>query len=154
VAQHLSHGHAVQRTSRAGHSPAITMPQLLLFSANTQTSLRAHIDSYTTYARDHPDSIPDLAYTLAIHRERLSQRAFAVWQNAELDLETSNLSKAPAVPPTITMIFSGQGAQWAGMGKNLIQTDAGFRHDLASMDSIMQKFSRPPSWSILGMWAA
>jgi acyl transferase domain-containing protein len=151
VAQHLSHSHGpdARRTGRVGHSPATASPQLLLFSANTQTSLREQVDLYKTYARDHPDSIPDLAYTLAVHRERLSQRAFAIWQNGEL--ETSTLSKAPAVPPTITMIFSGQGAQWAGMGKNLIQTDASFRHDLASMDSILQKFRKAPTWSILGM---
>lgn len=149
VAQHLAHGHAARRTSRVGHSPATTSPQLLLFSANTQTSLRRQVDLYKTYARDHPEAIPDIAYTLAVHRERLPQRAFAVLKNGEL--ETSGLSKAPAVPPAITMVFSGQGAQWAEMGKKLIQTDASFRYDLAYMDSILQSLRKPPCWSILGM---
>ncbi|KAH3942932.1 hypothetical protein HBI24_080280 [Parastagonospora nodorum] len=147
VAQHLSRGYVAQRASRAGQSLAAKSPQLLLYSANTQKSLKEQVDLYRSYARNHPDSIPDLAYTLAIHRERLSQRAFAIWNNGEL--ETSALSKAPTGPPTITMIFSGQGAQWAGMGKNLIETEASFRQDLVSMDEILQKFNKPPSWSIL-----
>ncbi|KAH1919746.1 hypothetical protein KXV48_007179, partial [Aspergillus fumigatus] len=123
AAQHLAHGHAARRTSR--------------------------IDAYKSYARDHPDAISDIAYTLAVRRERLPHRAFAIWQNGEL--QTSSLSKASAVPPAITMIFSGQGAQWAEMGKKLIETEASFRHDLASMDSILQSLRKPPCWSILGM---
>ncbi|EAL87813.1 polyketide synthase fgnA [Aspergillus fumigatus Af293] len=107
----------------------------------------AHIDAYKSYARDHPDAISDIAYTLAVRRERLPHRAFAIWQNGEL--QTSSLSKASAVPPAITMIFSGQGAQWAEMGKKLIETEASFRHDLASMDSILQSLRKPPCWSIL-----
>lgn len=149
AAQHLAHGHAARRTSHIGHSPATASPQLLLFSANTQTSLRGQIDAYKSYARDHPDAISDIAYTLAVRRERLPHRAFAIWQNGEL--QTSSLSKASAVPPAITMIFSGQGAQWAEMGKKLIETEASFRHDLASMDSILQSLRKPPCWSILGM---
>ncbi|KAB8228276.1 polyketide synthase fgnA [Aspergillus alliaceus] len=115
--------------------------------SNAHVSLRGEIDAYKTYARDHPGAISDIAYTLAVHRERLPQRAFAIWHNGEI--ETSGFAKAPMSPPAITMIFSGQGAQWAGMGKQLIQTSASFRDDLAAMDSILQSLRKPPCWSIL-----
>ena len=149
MAQHLSHRHALRRASVVGHAPAIASPQLLLFSANTSDSLRGQVDSYKTYVGDHPNLIPDLAYTLAVHREWLTQRAFAICHNGELQM--SSLAKTSQVPPSVTMVFSGQGAQWAGMGKNLIQAFPSFQHDLASMDSVLQELRIPPSWSIVGM---
>jgi acyl transferase domain-containing protein len=124
-------------------------PQLLVFSANSQTSLKAQIETYKTYAHDHPEAISDIAYTLAAHREKLPQRAFAVYKDGEL--EASGIVKAPASSPGITMVFSGQGSQWPEMGKQLILTSASFRNDLATMDTILQGFKKAPSWSILGM---
>lgn len=48
------------------------------------------------------------------------------------------------------MIFSGQGAQWAGMGKEMIQGDPEFRADIETMDSILRGLKCPPSWTIIG----
>jgi acyl transferase domain-containing protein len=150
VAQYLSDRHADRRALVVGSTPAIANPQLLLFSANTSNSLRGQVDSYKTYVGDHPNLIPDLAYTLAVHREWLPQRAFAICHNGELQM--SSLAKTSPVPPSVTMIFSGQGAQWAGMGKNLIEAFPSFRHDLLSMDRVLHEFRRPPPWSIVGMF--
>jgi len=46
------------------------------------------------------------------------------------------------------MIFSGQGAQWPGMGKELIATDPEFRKDIFAMDRILQGLKYPPDWTI------
>lgn len=157
LSQYDGLGHAVvsgsqvpNETSRVKGAihPTASIPQLLVFSANSQVSLKSQIDGYKTYTREHPEAIPDIAYTLAAHREKLPQRAFAICKNGEI--ETSGLVKAPASPPTITMVFSGQGSQWPEMGKQLILTNARFRHDLATMDSILQTLKKAPSWSILG----
>jgi acyl transferase domain-containing protein len=48
------------------------------------------------------------------------------------------------------MIFSGQGAQWPEMGKDLIQIDPRFREDIRAMDDILQSLNYPPDWKIDG----
>lgn len=113
-------------------------------------SLKHQIELYKSYVYDHPDAVSDIASTLALHREKLPHRSFAIWKDGEL-LETSSLTKAAVSPPSLTMIFSGQGAQWPQMGTQLISTSASFRSDLEVMDGMLQNLKRPPSWSILGM---
>lgn len=66
-------------------------------------------------------------------------------------LEVSSQAKAPQATPNITMVFSGQGAQWPQMGRELILTDASFRQDLMLMDRVLQQLRVPPKWSIIGM---
>lgn len=73
-------------------------------------------------------------------------------QNGEV-LETSGAVKVSArsLDRKVTMVFSGQGAQWAGMGRELILSDKRFREDIEVMDSILQSLNDPPTWSILGL---
>lgn len=127
-------------------------PQLLVFSANSAPSLNLQIDTFKNYTTEHPEQLKNIGYTLALCRERLPNRAFAVIQDGEF-LETSLPAKAPASTPTIAMIFSGQGAQWPGMGRELVLSNPSFRQDIVRMDSVLQGLHIPPSWSILGRFA-
>lgn len=129
---------------------AVSNPKLLLFSANSATSLDRRIESFRGYAAQHPDGDMDLAYTLAFRREKLAHRAFAVVNNGTF-LETSPATRTSASAPSITMVFSGQGAQWPGMGRELILTSPAFRRDIIHMDTVLQGLQIPPGWSILGM---
>lgn len=49
------------------------------------------------------------------------------------------------------MVFSGQGSQWVGMGKELILTDSSFRSDVVFMDEVLQRLPAPPDWSLVKM---
>jgi acyl transferase domain-containing protein len=114
--------------------------------------LQQQIDLHLKYAAEHPQILKDIAYTRAVRREKLPHKAFAVVQAGKV-IETSRLLKSTnrSSERKLAMIFSGQGAQWAGMGKELINTDACFREDIAEMDSILQSLRLPPSWTIMGM---
>lgn len=46
--------------------------------------------------------------------------------------------------------FTGQGAQWTGMGTNLMSHFDTFRRDIRTLDQILQEIESPPSWSIEG----
>lgn len=65
-------------------------------------------------------------------------------------VEKSAPAKAPVGDPDIVMVFSGQGAQWPEMGKELFLTDEGFRTDIVEMDRLLESLIYPPSWSIEG----
>lgn len=48
------------------------------------------------------------------------------------------------------MIFSGQGAQWPEMGRELILQAPNFREDIREMDNTLQTLTHRPEWTIEG----
>ncbi len=124
--------------------------QLLLFSANSPASLIRQVDALKHYTAAHPKHNNNVAYTLAIRREKLPHRTFAVLQDGKFHEGPVATAKNLPSPPAISMIFSGQGAQWPGMGRELILGNPLFRQDIALMDNILQGLRIPPSWSIIG----
>lgn len=129
--------------------PHVPRPELLLLSANTSGSLTTSIDQYRDFVQRNAN-VPtsDIAYTLAFRREKLPHRAFALVQDGAV-VETSPTAKAPGSESGVFLVFSGQGAQWAGMGSDLIETDELFRRDIETMDAVLQRVEHPPSWSIM-----
>ena len=127
----------------------VQRPQLLVFSANTQTSLDRQVELHREYALRNPDDTPNIAYTRAVCRERLPHRAFAILQGGKVT-ETSHTVNCTSEPSDrkVVMVFSGQGAQWAGMGMELLPNKK-FHEDITTMDGILQNLKNPPSWSIL-----
>ncbi|KAH8650845.1 hypothetical protein BGZ60DRAFT_534031 [Tricladium varicosporioides] len=123
-------------------------PELLLFSANTEISLKEQVRLHQEYIRSNSAKSSDLAYTRAIHREHLPHRAFALMENGEFTEISSGL-KASHHAPAFNMVFSGQGAQWPEMGKELILTDHNFRVDILKMDQILQGLKLPPKWNLM-----
>lgn len=92
----------------------VSKSELLLVSANTALSLKEQIRRIQDLVLSgSAPNIYDVAYTLNVRREKLPHRAFTVVQDGEI-LETSSPAKAPAKTQSVYLIFSGQGAQWAG----------------------------------------
>ena len=50
----------------------------------------------------------------------------------------------------MTFVFTGQGAQWPGMGKALMASFDAFLNAIRQMDNVLQSLTEPPSWSIEG----
>lgn len=122
---------------------------LLLFSANHPVSLKAITQNYESYLEHHADSINDLAYTLAQRREHLKYRSFCV-TDGSVPLEISPQTKSQA-PSQTAFIFTGQGAQWVYMGRQLMVDYPPFLANIRSMDEVLQKLEHAPPWSIEGI---
>ncbi len=128
-------------------------PELLLFSAASETALAEVMRRHREYVGAHPEAVADAAYTLAVRRERLPHRAFVVARDGVFVDGTgtgTGAILAPAQPPAVTLVFSGQGAQWPEMGRELILSDMRFRKDMSAMDRVLQGLAHPPAWSIIG----
>ena len=121
---------------------------LLVFSANNPDSLRRTIDNYREYVKAHPERLINLAYTLGARREHLAHRAYCV-TNGTGDLQVSPASRATA-PHNPVFVFTGQGAQWAGMGKELMAEYPSFLEDIRAMDRSLATCAHPPEWTIEG----
>lgn len=100
-------------------------PSVLVLSANDATSLRANIQSLGNHLINPrvKVSLSDLAYTLSQRRTRLWHRAFITTKNTELDEKPDAwfVAKKNSHTPTFGFVFTGQGAQWPQMGKDLLQ---------------------------------
>ncbi len=94
----------------------------------------------------------DLAYTLAARRSKFFQLAFAVADadspSSALDEATMTLGKSSPTAQSVGFIFTGQGAQWAGMGSQLFAEYDSYRRTIRYLDSILRKVPEPPDWCI------
>lgn len=126
------------------------VPQLLLFSAGTSSSLKRMTSGYEEWLTRRPDMVnklDDLAYTLANRREHLSHRAFKVVGGN--DIPASVGKKMPNQAMNLVMVFTGQGAQWPRMGRELLlRDDLVFQKTLKTLDKYLQGMPDPPKWTI------
>ncbi|CAG8097448.1 unnamed protein product [Penicillium olsonii] len=121
-------------------------PQLLVVSAHTADTLRKRIRQVTAYTKTHPDRLCDLAHTLGCRREHLAHRAFAVVQPSTPALEETAFTSFNTTAPNVTFVFTGQGAQWPGMGKGLLNNFPKFKQAIKAMDEALQQLHDYPSW--------
>jgi len=102
-----------------------TRPSILVLSANDAASLRANIKALGDHLINSrvKVSLSDLAYTLSERRTQLWHRAFISTRTTELDErpEAWILAKRSPQTPSLSFVFTGQGAQWPQMGKDLLQ---------------------------------
>ena len=124
-------------------------PQLLLFTANSAKSLTRMIEIYKPWVENNQDKIGDLAYTLACRRDHLPHRAFAVVNNAVIESISPLTNLKSARRPNVVMVFTGQGAQWPQMGRELMQSSNVFKCSIKSLDQYLQGMAGDkPQYSI------
>nr|WGU20916.1 crs5 [Clonostachys rosea] len=124
-------------------------PKLLVASANRASSAKEGAQNHTQYLAAHPEKLNHIAHTLALHREHLPWRTFAITNGAESP-EFSAPAKAPSATPRLNFVFSGQGAQWAGMGAKLIADFPAVRDDFEKMEQALSNLDAEvkPSWKL------
>jgi acyl transferase domain-containing protein len=123
---------------------------LLQFSAYSAASLDAQIKALTDHVRDGKVNLQDLAYTLGSRREHRPYRAYAVTSDlSDIRCSSTNVVQERAAPK-VAWVFTGQGAQWPGMGAELIEVNNVFRTTIRKLDAYLQSLPSPPSWSIEG----
>jgi len=102
--------------------------------------------NYQEYIKKQPSKIRDLAYTLGARREHLLHRAFCVTDGSEQPAISQFIKSG--ISPNVVFVFTGQGAQWAGMGKELMEDYAVFRDVISEMEEVLAQLPQPCPWSI------
>ncbi|SKA48728.1 amino acid adenylation domain-containing protein [Chitinophaga eiseniae] len=122
--------------------------QLFLFSAKTTTALQKNIDSFRQYLKMHEEVNPaDIAYTLQKGRSRFRHRCMLTFKSREealAALETDRLETQESIGTQeefqqVVFLFSGQGAQYAGMCRDLYEKEPVFRE---KVDECLQLATR------------
>ena len=119
----------------AGAKAAARPWQLLTLSARTQTALDHATFNLGTYLRQCPElDLADVAYTLQVGRSAFEYRRVLVCADADdaanalcaVDARRIFESRKEIERP-VAFMFSGQGAQYAGMGRELYLAEPAFR---------------------------
>lgn len=149
-AQHLGvHDENRFRSANQGMQE-VEAPNLLLFSAKHPKALEKMVRDHQAYYMAHSHRLGDMAYTLALRREKLSHRSCSVANGVD-DWEILDSTRHGSYDPgKLVFVFSGQGAQWAQMGKALMRNIPSFRKSIERMDEILQTLADGPKWKLKG----
>lgn len=129
-------------------------PFLLLFSAHDRVTLKNNIATYGRVAENY--DLLDLSYTLASRRTRLQNRAFGVVSHENLEtcfsdnFEGFTFAEKKSAP-TIGFVFTGQGAQYARMGSELITHYPSFLRSIRRLDRVLGDLIDGPDWTLEGI---
>ncbi|KAH6656537.1 hypothetical protein BKA67DRAFT_531802 [Truncatella angustata] len=129
TATHQSQGESVPQPESKSH--------VFVFSAHDQHSLLRMVQNQAQYVSmsfvDYSDPthiLENLAYTLGCRRTKMNWRTSVVAKSPEqlvtklLALKKSDVTRTSEDKrPNIALVFSGQGAQWHGMGRELLGFD-------------------------------
>lgn len=104
---------------------------------------------------DDPERLMDLAYTLACRRTHHGYRLSTVVSSAaELaaELPKAKIAKMPEADKAkqVLFVFTGQGAQWYAMGRQLLRDEPVFRDCMRECDRIVRRLV---GWSVLDVLA-
>ncbi|KKP02218.1 KR domain-containing protein [Trichoderma harzianum] len=126
-------------------------PFLLPFSAHDKATVRRNIDAHGKVASKY--SLLDLSYTLGNRRSNLASKGFAVASYNSLTKVFENVGENFTFADkknirSVGFVFTGQGAQWARMGADLMAYCPSFLRSIRALDLVLEELPDGPEWSI------
>jgi acyl transferase domain-containing protein len=131
-----------------GHTSDVKGPskRLYVLSANDKSSLEKQMQDLKVYLEQRPEDfqnslLPNLAYTLGQRRSVLSWKV-AIPASSSNELIPS-LAGTAVVPsravkePRLGFVFTGQGAQWHAMGRELLDAYPVFASTMEKVDQCL-----------------
>ncbi|KAJ1326930.1 hybrid polyketide synthase [Microdochium nivale] len=151
-------------------------PGPFVFSAASGPSLLRTVQEHLFYLKGHPEvDLDRLSSILQTRRTTHRVRAhftgsnvdslianMETWANSHASLPRgSKIGHQPSLvnpteAPGILGVFTGQGAQWPSMGRELLKRSPIFRESLEACEAILRNLPRgdAPSWSLVEMLTA
>ncbi|KAK3985842.1 hypothetical protein QBC44DRAFT_403752 [Cladorrhinum sp. PSN332] len=136
----------------AGADAQVRRPSVVVLSANDAGSLKGNIQALSSHLVNPRVKVrlSDLAYTLSERRTKLWHRAFVTTSSTEIDESDFYTSRKATSPPKVGFVFTGQGAQWPQMGRDLLNFFPEItRSVLGELDDVLQAQPEAPQWSLL-----
>jgi acyl transferase domain-containing protein len=130
--------------------PNSASPRIFLLSTQDKEGLNRikkplaqYVDSVSKNCQDSNTFLSQLAYTLSNKRSYLQWKAFTVASSTEELCEKLHDGDGLSVPtqsskePRLGFVFTGQGAQWAGMGQELMAYET-FSNSVKAADKFLK----------------
>ena len=142
---------------------AMALP--LTFSATSEKSLTNLMAKYLEYLTENPDAdLTSLAFTLHDRRSTFAYRSHIAGQSVEEILpklqnaveeqqsgNSASIVRGTSAKKHLLGVFTGQGAQWATMGRELIRASRLAQDIIGNLEQSLAELpaSDRPSWSIM-----
>jgi len=148
---------------RTDRSDSVRPLNILALSAKSETALHTLAERYTAFLAAHPtESVADICFTANAGRSHFAHR-LAVTADSAAHLQERLAAFAAGQTllhvqfgrvhnnkrPQIAFLFTGQGSQYFGMGRQLYKTEPTFRHALDRCDQILRSELEHPLLSVL-----
>jgi acyl transferase domain-containing protein/NADPH:quinone reductase-like Zn-dependent oxidoreductase/acyl carrier protein len=137
-------------------TPADDRPCVLTLSARTDGALREQTVRYRDYLRSpRAISLPDVCFTSQAGRSHFEHRLAVVAEGAGAaaalldDCAAGHLHTRTTAPPKLAFLFTGQGAQYPGMGRGLYAAEPRFRAAIDECAAMAQPLLDIPLSSLL-----
>lgn len=127
-------------------------PGVFVLSAKSKPALKALADKYISYLETTEEELGDICYSLLIKRTMLEHRLSIVAKNKEEIIAQlkSYIKDEPKQglgidragqqqEQKIAFVFSGQGPQWWGMGRELLAKNSLFKNKIIEIDGILKQ---------------
>jgi acyl transferase domain-containing protein len=134
-----------------------TVARIICVSGKDQKSAAERRKQLLAYLKAHCGSkdlaLSDFAFTLNHRRSVLPWRNYAIGRTIDdlvesLESPASQATKSHQGPLRIGMVFTGQGAQWAAMGKELLHEFPIYRQSMEECEQHL--YSLGARWSLVG----
>ncbi|WP_224241542.1 type I polyketide synthase [Hyalangium gracile] len=139
---------------RASHEETLSPPHVLAVSAHSPRALQARVAGMLEMLESQPSvALDDLCYTAACGRSHLPHRMAVVGTSRTVlkDRLAAALAQpreerlSPTHPPRVAFVFPGQGGQWDGMARELLEREPVFRQALLACDAAIARYT---GWSV------
>ena len=132
-------------------------PFLIPLTSHTEKAGKLLATSISEFIQQKADlKVHDLAYSMSIRRSMHQCRSFAIGHDQLSILHdltepkpTAKWSRVLQRRPRIGFVFTGQGAQWHAMGRQLIEHCQLFKQTLERCDATLQRLPDSPDWSCI-----
>ncbi len=141
--------------------PSPLTPHLLCLSARTEKALGELAGRYEKWLSEHPKAdMGDVCFSANTGRSHFNRRVCVTAETGEqakeklsafrTGHETSGILKGQSAgPPRIVFLFTGQGAQYIGMGRELYETQPLFRTTLDRCNEILRDYLEKPLLEVI-----
>ncbi|KAK3319477.1 beta-ketoacyl synthase [Cercophora scortea] len=131
---------------------------LVAVSAKSAASIQGNLKSLLKYLKENPEvSLGKLSYTTTARRTHHQHRVMLSGSSVKelsTQIETALQSNAgatrPKTAPKYVFTFTGQGAQFPGMGKELYAHIGVFRKEMNRLDQVCQSLGFPSMLPVIG----
>ncbi|KAL8787344.1 MAG: hypothetical protein Q9195_007803 [Heterodermia aff. obscurata] len=123
--------------------------QIVNVTAKTAHSLRTNVQRLLDFVDSNPDiSLPDLSYTTTARRIQHPLRISVVGSalsdiRASLESSIREEFEAPEKPSNLVFVFTGQGALYTSLARDLFESSSYFRSSIMRLNEIAKDYDFP-----------
>ncbi|KAL6820009.1 putative PKS-NRPS protein [Trichoderma camerunense] len=155
-----SFGYEAGSVKAAVQKPESIIPNPLLLSATSTSTLKRMLSATRDFlASDHSTTLQDVLFTLGERRSQHAVRASFAGHSRERLIEKLQIALdddswtgtnvgAKVSQPRFLGVFTGQGAQWPTMGREILKSSAVAAEILQKLQDSLQSLPDPPSWTL------